>query len=157
MVKLCLRLAVSTEDVACPLCDGAADKFGDHARVCPCGGDRVKRRNELRNLVVARSKTVGLQPEIEKANLLPPRPELSGGAEDGSTGSGSGGRRPADVWLPSMVLLRLTLQSLLACGRATLRPPSLMARGPPWIMRCARCNFKTLSSFALQKGYSSCP
>ena len=39
-----------------------------------------------------------LQPELEKANLLPPRPELHGGAEDGSDTSGA--RRPADVWVP---------------------------------------------------------
>ena len=98
MVRLRLRLPVAGEDVACPLCDGTADKYGDHARVCPCGGDRVKRHNELRNLLAARAKAAGLQPEIEKANLLPPRPELQGGVEDGS--AVSGGRRPADVWVP---------------------------------------------------------
>ena len=68
------------------------------AGFCPCGGDRVKRHNLLRNLLAARCKTAGLLPEIEKANLLPPRPELAGGAEDGSHTSSQ--RRPADVWVP---------------------------------------------------------
>lgn len=93
MVRLRLRLAVAAEDIACPLCDGTADKFGDHARVCPCGGDRVKRRNELRNLVAARNKAA-------EANLLLPRPEFSGGTKDGSAGNSSTGRRPAHVWFP---------------------------------------------------------
>ena len=84
MVRLRLRLPLAEDDLACPLCDGVADKFGDHARVCPCGGDRVKRHNELRNLLGGRARAAGLQPELEKANLLPPRPELHGGAEDGS-------------------------------------------------------------------------
>lgn len=43
--------------------------------------------------LAARAKAAGLQPEIEKANLRPPRPELQGGVEDG-------GRRLADIWVP---------------------------------------------------------
>jgi len=99
-----LRLPVADSDLACPLCDGTADRYGDHARVCPCGGDRVKRHNHLRNLLAARAKTAGLQPEVEKANLLPPRPEHQGGAEDGSPHVGhqpASQRRPADVWVPN--------------------------------------------------------
>jgi len=40
MIQLRLRLPVAPTDVACPLCDGVADRFGDHSRSCPCGGDR---------------------------------------------------------------------------------------------------------------------
>ena len=58
----------------------------------------MKRHNELRNLLGARARAAGLQPELEKTNLLPPRPELHGGAEDGSDTSGA--RRPANVWVP---------------------------------------------------------
>lgn len=93
MVRMRLRLPVAGGDIACPLCDGTADKFGDHARVCPCVGDCVSRHHELCNLLAARAKAAGLQPEIEKANLRPPRPELQGGVEDG-------GRRLADIWVP---------------------------------------------------------
>ena len=100
MVRLRLRLPVSDSDTPCPLCDGTCDRFGDHARVCPCGGDRVKRHHQLRNILAGRAKTAGLQPEVEKPNLLPPRPELQGGPEDGEQPCG-GGRRPADVWLPN--------------------------------------------------------
>jgi hypothetical protein len=104
MVRLRLRLPVADSDLACPLCDGTADRYGDHARLCPCGGDRVKRHNHLRNLLAARAKTAGLQPEVEKANLLPPRPEHQGGAEDGSphvVHQPASQRRPADVWVPN--------------------------------------------------------
>ena len=103
MVRLRLRLPVADSDLACPLCDGTADRYGDHARVCPWG-DRVKRHNHLRNLLAARAKTAGLQPEVEKANLLPPRPEHQGGAEDGCPHVGhqpASQRRPADVWVPN--------------------------------------------------------
>jgi len=100
IVRLRLRLPVSDSDTPCPLCDGTCDRFGDHARVCPCGGDRVKRRHQLRNILAGRAKTAGLQPEVEKPNLLSPRPELQGGPKDGEQLCG-GGRRPADVWLPN--------------------------------------------------------
>ena len=100
MVRLRLRLPVSDSDTPCPLCDGTCDRFGDHARVCPSGGDRVKRHHQLRNILAERAKTASLQPEVEKPNLLPPRPELQGGPEDGEQPCG-GGRRPADVWLPN--------------------------------------------------------
>ena len=46
-----------------------------------------------------RAKAAGLSPEVERAGLLPPRPEELGGPEDGSS-RGQGGRRPADVWVP---------------------------------------------------------
>ena len=36
--------------IYCPLCNGIADRFGDHARACPCGGDRTKRHNGLRTV-----------------------------------------------------------------------------------------------------------
>ena len=37
-----------------------ADSFGDHARLCACGGDRTQRRNRLRNLLAARAKAGAL-------------------------------------------------------------------------------------------------
>ena len=97
MVQLRLRLPVAATDMDCPLCDGVADSHGDHARVCPCGGDRVKRHNRLRSVLAARAQSAGLSPEVEKPNLLPQRPD-----DDGVAGVvGQGGRRPADVWVPS--------------------------------------------------------
>ena len=48
MVRLRLRLPVAEADHHCPLCDGVADRYGDHARNCACcGGDRTKRHNRL--------------------------------------------------------------------------------------------------------------
>ncbi|CAE7336972.1 unnamed protein product [Symbiodinium natans] len=99
MVRLRLRLPVAASDAVCPLCDGIADKFGDHARACPCGGDRTKRHNRLRSLLAARAQAAGLSPEVEKPDLLPPRLGEAGCSEDGSRAGN--GRRPADVWVPS--------------------------------------------------------
>ena len=97
MVQLRLRLPVASADEACPLCDGVADSFGDHARCCACGGDRTKRHNRLRSVLASRARAAGLGPEVEKADLLPPRLDEHGAAEDGVR-RGSG-RRPADVWV----------------------------------------------------------
>ena len=46
-----LRAPLAESDGICPLCDGVLDRFGDHCLVCPCGGDRTKRHNLLRNSV----------------------------------------------------------------------------------------------------------
>eukprot|EP00438_Fugacium_kawagutii_P034791 Skav236255 [mRNA] locus=scaffold829:452914:455068:+ [translate_table: standard] len=101
MVCLRLRLPIASEDVACPLCDGVADRMGDHARACPCGGDRTKRHHRLRSILAARAQAGGLNPVVEKAGLLPPWLDSGGAPEDGVQAAGGGGRRPADVWVGS--------------------------------------------------------
>ena len=63
--------------------------------------DRVKGHNQLRNLLAARANTMGLQPEVEKKNLLPPRPEHQGGAEDCHC-SPHVGTRPASQRQPAI-------------------------------------------------------
>ena len=65
----------------------------------PAGGDRVKRHNRQRNLLAVRCDAAGLAPELEKSDLLPPRPEDGGACEAGRPGQS--GRRPADVYLPA--------------------------------------------------------
>ena len=99
LLRMRLRLPVASTDGFCPLCDGTADRFGDHARACPCGGDRVKRHNRLRTVVATRAASAGLSPEVEKLGLLPPRPADLGACETGSCQPS--GRRPADVYLPA--------------------------------------------------------
>ena len=99
MVCLRLRLPVASEDVACPLCDAVADRMGDHARACPCGGDRTKGHHRLRSILASRAQAGGLNPVVEKAGLLPPRLDLAAAPEDGVQANGGGGRRPADVWV----------------------------------------------------------
>ena len=99
LVKLRLRLPVAVADAACPLCDGVADRFGDHALGCPCGGDRTKRHNRLRSVLAARAQAAGLHPEVEKPGLLPPRSDQDGLPEDGVRDRN--GRRPADVYVPN--------------------------------------------------------
>ena len=98
MVPLRLRLQLHSEDAPCRFCDGVCDTYGDHARVCPCGGDRTKRHNRLRTVVATWAEAAGLHPEIEKPGLLPARCEHNGASEDG-TRQGNG-RRPADVYIP---------------------------------------------------------
>ena len=100
LLRLRLRLPVASSDGFCPLCDGTADRFGDHARTCPCGGDRCKRHNRLRSVLAAKAGAAGLSPEVEKENLLPARPEKSGGCEAGAAGRQASARRPADVYVP---------------------------------------------------------
>ena len=94
-----LRVPVTSTNGYCPLCDGIADRYGDHARACPCGGDRTKRHNRLRRLVAAKASAAGLSPEVEKQRLLPHRPEELGANESGRPSVSQ--RRPADVYLPS--------------------------------------------------------
>ena len=50
------------------------DRYGDHALVHPCGGDRIKRRSRLQTVLAARAAAADLSPEVEKAGLLPVRP-----------------------------------------------------------------------------------
>lgn len=98
-LRLRLRIPIASSDGYCPLCDGIADRFGDHAGACPCGGDRTKRHNRLRTVVAARANAAGLSPEVEKTGLLPERPEELGASEAGRPSLSQ--RRPADVYLPS--------------------------------------------------------
>ena len=135
-------------DAACPICDGVADRFGDHAHTCPCGGDRTKTHHRLRNLVAARAKAAGLSPELEKPGLLPPRPELAGcagwcslwGAGDWLT---SGCPTEASTARP---LFGHASGSAGSCGCGRL----------PLIMRPTSGATLTLKRSALLKAYSSC-
>ena len=102
MIWRWLRLPFADEETYCPQCGGILDIHGDHALVCPCGGDRTRRHNLLRNLVFHVARSAGLQPELERPGLLPPRPLCSGAPEDGSkdTSQESSSRRPADIYIP---------------------------------------------------------
>ena len=93
-LKRRLRVPVFAADGFCPCCGNCLDRFGDHALVCPCKGDRTVRHNSIRNALHEDAVHAGLRPEKEKQGLLPNRPE-----EDGLRGV-TGDRRPADVWLP---------------------------------------------------------
>ena len=42
MICLRLRLPIASKNIDCPLCDGAPDRMGDHARACLCDGYRAK-------------------------------------------------------------------------------------------------------------------
>jgi len=104
MLQRWLRIPFASEDLLCPCCDGVLDHFGDHALVCCCGGDRTRRHNLLRNMVYHAAVAANLNPELEKPGLLPPRPLVGSGFENGSSfdehHSNRSARRPADVYVP---------------------------------------------------------
>jgi len=91
-----LRLRLQAQDTPCPCCGGIMDSYGDHALACPCKGDRTTRHNCIRDLIYEDALEARLNPEREKARLLPQRPH-----DDGIHCKGEDeGRRPADIWLP---------------------------------------------------------
>jgi len=94
-----MRMPIFEGDGICHLCEGVLDRFGDHCLVCPCGGDRTKRHNLLRNCVFHSAASSGLNPELEKPGLLQPRPAIGGYTENGQSPNLEA-RRPADVYLP---------------------------------------------------------
>ena len=69
------------------------DKWGDHALVCSCGGDRVIRHNLIR---------AGLGAILEKPGLLIPRDPLDSDRppDPDLPDPSSSSRRPVDVWVP---------------------------------------------------------
>ena len=87
-----LRIPDAAADVWCPRCDGVLDTHSRHASMCPAGGDRTRCHHTARNIVASWADRAGLQPEVEKPDvLLPQRPDEVRLAA----------RRPADVYLPA--------------------------------------------------------
>jgi hypothetical protein len=102
-----LRMKVRCAPCFCPFCDGVCDEYGDHDLVCCGGGDRTKRHNLLRNQGCRLAAAAGLNPELEKPNLLRPRPQIGSLEENGTRDEcprDTSGRRPADVYAPRWYL-----------------------------------------------------
>ncbi|CAK0794741.1 unnamed protein product, partial [Prorocentrum cordatum] len=93
LTELRRRLLLQVYDTGyfCPCCDVPRDRHGRHAGLCAGVGDRVCPRNAARNLVGRFAAAAGCNPELERPELLPPRPD-----DDRAFG-----RRPADVHIPS--------------------------------------------------------
>ena len=161
LLRMRLRLPVASSEGYCPFCDGVADRFGDHARICPCGGDRCKRQNRLRTLLAERAAAAGLSPEIEKPDLLPARPAELGACEAGAAASSSSkGRRPADVFVPNWGLRGPAVFDLqLPVGFDVGRPPPQPRMAPMLVPLTSSVNARTLTRppSASNRGYSSCP
>ena len=119
LLRLRLRVPIASTEGYCPLCDGVADVYGDHARACACGGDRTKRHNRLRSVLAARAASAGLSPEVEKQELLPARPTETGACEAGAAAA-TQSRRPADVWVPSWGAFDLAVTSGLRSGMVSV-------------------------------------
>ena len=102
-----LGMKVRSRPVFCPFCDCVSDEFGDHDICCAGGGDRTKRHHRLRNKGQAFCLSAGLNSELEKPNLLAPRPSEGSRAEDGASidnARRASSRRPADVYVPNWFL-----------------------------------------------------
>merc|ERR1712215_205236 len=68
------------------------DKWGDHALVCACGGDRTKRHNMIRNVGDRLATSAGWRPEPEKTGVLS---DTLGGVD-----ARPEARRPTDIYVP---------------------------------------------------------
>ena len=98
-----LRMPIWAQDTNCSLCGQVMDKWGDHALVCSCGGDRVVRHNMVRDVVhSAANLQAGLGAILEKPGLLIPRDPLDCDRppDPDPPDPSSSSRRPADVWVP---------------------------------------------------------
>ena len=93
-VKRRIRCPILVSEAPCPKCGQIMDRWGDHALVCPCQGDRTVRHNAVRNVCFEEALAAGARPHREKAGLLPGRPTSDG------VPAAQSARRPADVWLP---------------------------------------------------------
>ena len=91
-----LRMQIFDRAFFCPFCDAAMDTYGDHALTCPCGGDRTKRHNQLRNHCARLAASAGMRPEVEKPGLLEQRMDMERLEQDPADAQ----RRPADIFLP---------------------------------------------------------
>ena len=155
LLRLRLRIPVASSDGYCPLCDGIADRFGDHARACPCGGDRTKRHNRLRTVLAAKATAAGLSPEVEKMGLLPERPEELGASEAGPPFPSEDLQMCTYPTGGPMDLPPWTLQPPVVCG-AQCWPP-LLATGLRQLQttRSEKRSTTILPSCVLDKAYSS--
>ena len=108
--KVCLkrriRVPVYEKDETCCACGMIRDKWGDHSIVCNHKGDKTRLHNEVRDLIGRVAAEAGMNPELEKANLLPGRCGEDGAPMVASREAGSNARRrPADVYAPRGVSL----------------------------------------------------
>ena len=160
MVRLRLRLPIADSDMACPLCDGTSDSFGDHARVCPCGAtgsrDTTSCATSWQGVPAllacnrkSRNRTCSLRgrssrgaPKMDHSLVEMAVAQLMSGSPTGTF----------------MALPLSMLRSLLACGKATLLLQPLMAAKRAWITkfgsattwtRCRPAPLRACNSFRL--------
>ena len=81
-------MAIFEREAFCPYCDDIMDIYGDHALVCPCGGDRTKRHNLLRNRAAHFCSSFALRPEVEKPGLWQKDRKRNGSKRTYKTGGG---------------------------------------------------------------------
>ena len=119
--RLCLQywlgLPMVEEGTRCPVCQAAADPYGDHQVGCGGNGDRIHRHDSLRDALFSAAQSAALAPRREVPSLIP--------------GSIS---RPADVYFPCWkrgqpatldVSVISTLQQLTVNGASTIQGHAL--------------------------------
>ena len=73
-LKRRLGCPMAEEDYFCPCCGQCSDRWGDHALVCACNGDRTVLHNAVRNICYEEARLSGVRPERGEAGLLPAAP-----------------------------------------------------------------------------------
>ena len=119
--RLCLQywlgLPMVEEGTRCPVCQAAADPYGDYQVGCGGNGDRIHRHDSLRDALFSAAQSAALAPRREVPSLIP--------------GSSS---RPADVYFPCWkrgqpaaldVSVISTLQQLTVNGASTIQGHAL--------------------------------
>ena len=157
-LRMRLRVPVASTDGYCPLCDGIADRYGDHARACPCGGDRTKRHNRLRGSWLPglplpgraqKWKSKGFSP-TDQRNLGPVNlvghPFPSGALQMCICLHGGPTGRQLWTWQPPV-----------ACVAACWQPRPLMVLLPPSTTRAASAVTTSQSSSVQDRACSLCP
>ena len=149
-LKMRLLRNIFPEDTYCDLCGDVMDRKGRHAALCPCGGDRTRRHNGVRDRVCKFASTARLQPEKEKPGLLQPSADQPNAA----------GRRPADVFIPSWhrgagAALDIAVTSPLRFGavlEASRRPGAAASQ-----YEQSKRNYLNTAADCLQQGFSFIP
>ena len=65
-----LRIPDAAADVWCPRCESVLDTHSWHASMYPAGGDRTRCHRTAHSLAAAWAGRAGLQPKVEKFDLL---------------------------------------------------------------------------------------
>ena len=100
MVQRHLRIPFHSKAEYCPRCTTVMDIYGDHALTCMVGGDRTKRHNMIRNVVVRLATSAGWRPEPEKTDLLRSVSTVGGDISTSGEEARPEARRPADIFVP---------------------------------------------------------
>ena len=130
--------------------DGVADRFGDHARMCPCDGGRTKR---LRAVLAARAQAVSFHTESSHLALTTPRGPTTAGLSLDAALLMSGLAAGVRIAQPLLIWLLLTG----GCGRPCFHFALSLVAMLLLSINPGNVNTKTLRPPAWPKAYNFFP